>query len=412
MLVSLAWSSLASRRKSVILTFLSLLISISVLLSVEHIRQQAKESFNRTISDVDMIVGAPSGQLNLLLYSVFRMGSPTSNINYKSYETLQSSSLVKWAIPISLGDSHRGFRVMGTNNSYFEHFKYGTKQPLTFSSGHPFNTLFEAVIGADVAKKLNYKIGQSVVIAHGIGNTSFTHHDNTPFIIKGILSPTGTPVDKTIHVSLNAIEAIHLSPAKQAKLLNNVDSVNTTPESITAVMLGLKSKFSTFKLQRDINNYKADRLMAVLPGVAMAELWQMMATVENLLRIIGILVLVSSLFGLSTMLLASMTQRKNEIAVLRVLGAGPSVIFSLVLVEALILVILASAAATALLGLTLWLLGDWLGATYGLFLNANMLNVETLKVIAVITVAAIITSAIPAYEAYKNALHSSLGSKN
>jgi len=412
MLVSLAWSSLASRRKSVILTFLSLLISISVLLSVEHIRQQAKESFNRTISDVDMIVGAPSGQLNLLLYSVFRMGSPTSNINYKSYETLKSSSLVKWAIPISLGDSHRGFRVMGTSNSYFEHFKYGTKQPLTFSSGQPFNTLFEAVIGADVAKKLSYKIGDSVVIAHGIGNTSFTHHDNTPFIIKGILSPTGTPVDKTIHVSLNAIEAIHLSPVKQAKLLNNVDSVNTTPESITAVMLGLKSKFSTFKLQRDINNYKADRLMAVLPGVAMSELWQMMATVENLLRVIGILVLVSSLFGLSTMLLASMAQRKNEIAVLRVLGAGPSVIFSLVLVEALILVILASAAATALLSLTIWLLGNWLGATYGLFLNANMFNVETLKVIAVITVAATITSAIPAYEAYKNALHSSLGAKS
>ncbi|KAA1153501.1 FtsX-like permease family protein [Pseudoalteromonas sp. FUC4] len=411
MLVSLAWSSLASRRKSVILTFLSLLISISVLLSVEHIRQQAKESFNRTISDVDMIVGAPSGQLNLLLYSVFRMGSPTSNIDYKSYETLKGSSLVKWAIPISLG-AHRGFRVMGTNNSYFEHFKYGSKQPLTFNSGQPFNTLFEAVIGADVAKKLNYKIGDSVVIAHGIGNTSFTHHDNTPFIIKGILSPTGTPVDKTIHVSLNAIEVIHLSPTKQAKLLNNVDSVNTTPESITAVMLGLKSKFSTFKLQRDINNYKADRLMAVLPGVAMTELWQMMATVENLLRIIGILVLVSSLFGLSTMLLASMAQRKNEIAVLRVLGAGPSIIFSLVLVEALILVILASIAATALLGLTLWLLGDWLGATYGLFLNANMFNVDTLKVIAVITVAAIITSAIPAYEAYKNALHSSLSAKS
>ncbi|HDZ32079.1 MAG TPA: ABC transporter permease [Pseudoalteromonas sp.] len=412
MLVSLAWSSLASRRKSVILTFLSLLISISVLLSVEHIRQQAKESFNRTISDVDMIVGAPSGQLNLLLYSVFRMGSPTSNINYKSFETLKGSSLVKWAIPISLGDSHRGFRVMGTNNSYFEHFKYGTKQPLTFSRGQPFNALFEAVIGSDVAKKLSYKIDDSVVIAHGIGNTSFTHHDNTPFIIKGILSPTGTPVDKTIHVSLNAIEAIHLSPVKQAKLLNNVDSVNTTPESITAVMLGLKSKFSTFKLQRDINNYKADRLMAVLPGVAMSELWQMMATVENLLRVIGILVLVSSLFGLSTMLLASMAQRKNEIAVLRVLGAGPSVIFSLVLVEALILVILASAAATALLSLTIWLLGNWLGATYGLFLNANMFNVETLKVIAVITVAATITSAIPAYEAYKNALHSSLGAKS
>jgi putative ABC transport system permease protein len=412
MLVSLACSSLASRRKSVILTFLSLLISISVLLSVEHIRQQAKESFNRTISDVDMIVGAPSGQLNLLLYSVFRMGNPTSNIDYKSYETLKSSSLVKWAVPISLGDSHRGFRVMGTNDSYFKHFKYGNKQPLTFEQGEPFKTLFEVVIGADVAKKLNYKMGDSVVIAHGIGNTSFTHHDKTPFIITGILSPTGTPVDKTIHVSLNAIEAIHLSPDKQSQLLKHTALVDTTPDSITAVMLGLKSKFTIFKLQRDINNYKADRLMAVLPGVAMTELWQMMATVENLLRVIGILVLVSSLFGLSTMLLASMQQRKNEIAVLRVLGAGPSVIFALVLVEALILVLFAITTGVALLSLTLWLLSDWLGATYGLFLSANLLNPETLKVVAVITVAAIITSAIPAYEAYKNALHSSLTSKN
>lgn len=412
MLVSLAWSSLGSRRKSVILTFLSLLISISVLLSVEHIRQQAKESFNRTISDVDMIVGAPSGQLNLLLYSVFRMGSPTNNIDYKSYKTLKNSSLVEWAVPISLGDSHRGFRVMGTNNSYFEYFKYGSKQPLTFEQGQPFEALFEAVIGADVAKNLNYKIGDNIVIAHGIGNTSFKHHDKTPFTIKGILKPTGTPVDKTIHVSLNAIEAIHLSPAKQNQLLKSGTSVNTEPDSITAVMLGLKSKFTTFKLQRDINNYKVDRLMAVLPGVAMTELWQMMATVENLLRVISILVLVSSLFGLSTMLLASMQQRKNEIAVLRVLGAGPSVIFSLVLVEALILVVLACVSAVALLSLALWLFADWLGATYGLFLDANVLSLETLKVVIIITVAAIITSIIPAYEAYKSALHSSLSSKN
>ncbi|MGO2013014.1 MAG: ABC transporter permease [Pseudoalteromonas sp.] len=315
-------------------------------------------------------------------------------------------------MPISLGDSHRGFRVMGTNNSYFEYFKYGSKQPLTFEQGQPFEALFEAVIGADVAKNLNYKIGDNIVIAHGIGNTSFKHHDKTPFTIKGILKPTGTPVDKTIHVSLNAIEAIHLSLAKQNQLLKSATSVNTEPDSITAVMLGLKSKFTTFKLQRDINNYKVDRLMAVLPGVAMTELWQMMATVENLLRVIGILVLVSSLFGLSTMLLASMQQRKSEIAVLRVLGPGPSVIFSLVLVEALILVVLACVSAVALLSLALWLLADWLGATYGLFLDANVLSLETLKVVIIITVAAIITSIIPAYEAYKSALHSSLSSKN
>ena len=137
----------------------------------------------------------------------------------------------------------------------------------------------------------------------------------------------------------------------------------------------------------------------------------MMGTVENLLRVISILVLISSLFGLSTMLLASMQQRKNEIAVLRVLGAGPGVIFTLVLVEALILVLLAIVAAIGLLSVTLTLSSDWLASQYGLFLSANLLTIETLKVVSVITLAAIVTSAIPAFEAYKNALHSSLSSK-
>jgi putative ABC transport system permease protein len=114
----------------VVLTLLSLCVSTMVLLSVEHIRLQAKESFNRTISSVDLIVGAPSGQLNMLLYSLFRMGSPTNNIKYQSFLMLQQHEVVEWAIPVSLGYSHRGFRVMGTNDAYFTHYKYGNKQHL------------------------------------------------------------------------------------------------------------------------------------------------------------------------------------------------------------------------------------------------------------------------------------------
>ncbi|WP_339724594.1 ABC transporter permease [uncultured Paraglaciecola sp.] len=412
MLVSLAWSSLGNRRKSVVLTFFSLLISISVLLSVEHIRQNAKESFNRTISAVDIIVGAPSGQLNLLLYSVFRMGNPTNNIAYESYEALSKNQHVAWTIPILLGDSHRGFRVMGTNENYFVRYKYANKQTLEFAAGAPFSKLFQTVIGADVAKQLKYQVGDEIVIAHGIGNTSFTNHDKTPFVISGILKATGTPVDKTIHVSLNAIEAIHLSPSQQNKLLNDANAVDLTPNGMTAVMLGLKSRMATFKLQREINNNKKDQLMAILPGVAMAELWQMMATVENLLLVISILVLISSLFGLSTMLLASMGQRKNEIAVLRVLGASPSVIFALVLIEALLLVVLVIVAALGLISFLLTLSSDWLATEYGLFLSGNLLSADSLKVVAVIVVTSVITSLLPAIEAYRNALDVGLSKKH
>jgi putative ABC transport system permease protein len=412
MLISLAVSSLKNRRKSILLTFFSLLISISVLLGVEHIRQQAKESFNRTVSDVDLIVGAPSGQLNLLLYSVFRMGSPTNSINFKSFQFLQDNQKVEWAIPISLGDSHHGFRVIGTNQDYFTHFKYGKKQPLEFEQGQAFSSLFEVVIGIDVAKEHNYQVGNEIVVAHGVGSVSFKHHDKTPFVVSGILKPTGTPVDKSLHVTLEAIEAIHLSPAKLRQLINDVDAVNLAPNNVTAVMLGLKSKFATFTLQRNINNFPDDRLMAILPGVAMSELWSMMANFEILLRVISILVLLASLFGLSTMLLASMDQRKSEIAVLRVLGAGPSLIFSLVLIEALILVSVAIIASVMTISLTLTLLGDWLASEYGLFLSANLLSMEALMAIGIILFASIITSTIPAFEAYRNALQSTLSARN
>ncbi|NWO07006.1 MAG: ABC transporter permease [Alteromonadaceae bacterium] len=408
MLVSLAWSSLGSRRKSVVLTFLSLLISISVLFSVEHIRLQAKDSFNRTISGVDIIVGAPSGQLNLLLYSVFRMGSPTNNIKFSSYQALNNSDQVKWAVPISLGDSHRGFRVMGTSEDYFTHFKYGNKQSLNFAEGAPFTGIFETVIGADVAKKLNYKVGDRIVISHGIGATSFKKHDKSPFVISGILKPTGTPVDKTVHVSLAGIEAVHFPASKLQQVLKDPSSVDIEPTSVTAVMLGLESKFATFKLQRQINNYKEDKLMGILPGVALTELWQMMGTVENLLRVISALVLLSSLFGLSTMLLASMQQRKGEIAVMRILGAGPRTIFSLVLLEALILVVLTVGASIGLVSGTLYLMSDWLASQYGLFLSANLISMNTLIIAGIIITAATVTSVIPALEAYRNALHSRL----
>jgi putative ABC transport system permease protein len=414
MMLSFAWDSLKSRRKSVLLTSISLLISISVLFSVEHIRSQAKESFNRTVSDIDLIVGAPSGQLNLLLYSVFRMGSPTSNISWNSFETLQKHKDVKWAIPISLGDSHQGYRVLGTSEAYFEHFKYGKKQALSFQDGKPFNGTFEAVIGADVAKTLNYTVGSEMVIAHGIGSVSFKNHDYAPFAVSGVLAPTGTPVDKTVHVSLAGIEAIHLPPAALAKLADpqseEAASVDLTPKSISAVLLGLESKLSVFTLQRAVNNYQQDRLMAIMPGVALAELWQLMSMVENVLIIISLLVLASSLIGLSVMLLSSMRERRREIAVLRTIGARPVTVFSLIMTEAMLLVGAATLSSIALLSLLFYSLNDWLSATYGLFIEANLITTSTVIISGVVIGCAALTTLLPAIDAYRSALQSNLSS--
>jgi putative ABC transport system permease protein len=408
MLSTLAWQSLKSRKKTVVLTFLSLLVSISVLMAVEHIRAQAKESFNRTISGTDLIVGAPSGELNLLLYSVFRMGSPTNNIQYESVAMLKKQKSVAWTIPISLGDSHKGYRVLGTTNDYFTHFRYGNKQALSFSSGKPLDNLFDVVLGADVAQTLGYKLGDKIIVSHGIGATSFQNHDHSPFKISGILAATGTPVDKSVHVSLPAIEAIHIAPKRLDAIIEQNRFDLLTPTSVTAVLIGLDSKLATFSLQRKINNYQKDRLMAVLPGVAMTQLWQLMGNVEKLLQAISGLVLLASLFGLTTMLLASINERSVEIAVLRTLGASPLAVLLLIIYEAVLITLLSSVGAWAIVSACLIGLSDWLAAKYGLFLSANLISANMLVLMAFVLFASVLAASLPAFEAYRKALHRQL----
>jgi len=335
MFFRLAVKSLLNRKGSIMLTIMAMAVSIFVLLGVEHIRGQSKQSFNSTVSGADLIVGARTGSMNLLLYSVFRMGSPTNNIDWQTYQNISANPKVAWAIPISLGDSHKGFRVMGTTTDYFTYFSYGKKRQLSFSKGKPFEQVFDVVLGAQVAKKLNYTLGANIILAHGLGKTSFSMHDQSPLKVVGILAPTGTPVDQTVHVSLQGIEAVHIDWQQIANMSGGAVSqkqiqaleLELEPKSITAFMLGLTSRMNTFRVQRDINNYSNEPLTAILPGVALAELWQMMGLLENTLRLISGLILVAALLGLSAMMLASIRERKYEIHLLRVIGAPPWFLF-------------------------------------------------------------------------------------
>ncbi len=409
MFTRLASESLLSRKGSVILTCLAMTVSIFVLLGVEHIRQQSKESFANTVSGADLIVGARSGSVNLLLYSVFRIGSPTNNITWKSYESLVGKKSIDWAIPISLGDSHNGYRVIGTNLNYFQFYKYGAGRELKFLSGRPFDATLDVVLGYEVARKLGYKLGDQVVLAHGIGNTSFSLHDDKPFTVVGILEATGTPVDQSLHVSLRGIEAIHVDWKNGVKMpgvtisMDQVEAMDLRPKNITAVILGLKSKLTTFKVQRDINSFEKEPLMAILPGVALSELWQMMSVLEKTLRLVSALVLVSALLGLAAMLLASVRERSREIQLLRVIGARPSIIFILLEVEALMITLFSAVVAIISLYLLLVLIENFLISSFGLHISANVLSSESFEYIALVFLATLVVAVLPSFNAYKTA---------
>lgn len=409
MFFRLVRKSLLDRKGSVILTMLAISVSIFVLLGIEHIRQQAKESFGSTVSGTDLIVGARTSDLNLLLYSVFRIGNATNNIRWETYEQIASSPSVQWTIPISLGDSHRGYRVMGTNRGYFEHYNYGSQRALGFRAGSPFDSLFDVVIGSEIAQKLDYGIGDSLVLAHGLGATSFSNHDDTPFSVSGILEPTGTPVDQTLHVSLEAIEAIHVGWQQGVQIpgaspsADQLATADLQPASITAFMVGLKSKLTTFRLQREINEYAQEPLLAILPGVTLTELWQSLSTTENTLRLISLLVLIAALLGLSALLLASIRERQREIAVMRMLGASPWFIFLLIEIEAILITLASAVLGAGMLFFTLLLTADQIASRFGLHIDTNFLSANNLLMLLAVLICSLLVCLIPSIAAYRRA---------
>ncbi|KZZ60940.1 FtsX-like permease family protein [Oleiphilus sp. HI0123] len=406
--MKLTLKSILNRKFTSGLTLFSICISVFLLLSVDTVRKEAKHSFTNTISGTDLLVGARSGSVQLLLYSVFCIGNATNNIGWDSYQKISSHKSVAWAIPISLGDSHKGYRVMGTTQDYFKHYRFADDRGLDFEQGKHFDGVYDAVIGAEIAESLGYKIGDQLTLAHGVNDTGFSRHDDKPFILTGILARTGTPVDRTIHVSLEGIEALHIDWQSGTQSRNKVTAEQTLemdlqPKQITAFMLGLKSKMEIFRIQRAINKYKKEPLLAVLPGLALGELWQLIGVAEKALLIIAVFVLLNSFVGLLTGILSSLNERRREIAILRSLGCRPNQIFVLLASESLLFAVLGCA-----LGLAVFfgavLMSQSLLQGYGLTISLTSFGSEQLALVAAVVGMSLLIGCIPGYRAYKQSL--------
>jgi len=401
-LFKLAYKSLLNRRASVLLTLLTIAISVMLLLSIERVRVDAKSSFSNTISGTDLIVGARTGDIQLLLSSVFRIGHTNNGVSWQSYQYITKQRGVKWSIPISLGDSHKGQAVLGTTLDYFKHYRFAKKQPLAFTQGQAFSSINEVVIGSDVASKLAYKIGDEIVISHGMGNTSFHHHDDNPFKVVGILKPTGTPVDKTLHVPLAAIELIHGGGHHDHDDHHDHSSHALIGhlKQITAFLMGFDSPLYTLQIRRNINQYKQEPLLAIMPTVTLKELWEMLAIIEKILLLFSFVVVIISLLGMLTTLLANLNQRRRELAILRSVGARPWQLFSLISMESLLTTFLGCLVGCTLFYALMGTTAGYLQSQAGVSINISMLSDYELTLIGVIMAAGFIIGLIPATRAY------------
>jgi len=424
-LVYLAIESAKARAVSTVLTVLAIALSTMLLLGVEKVRSGARSGFEQTVSGADLVVGARSGPINLLLYSIFRLGDPTANVSWATYRAFADRPEVAWTIPLSLGDSHKGYRVLGTTNAYFDHYRFGRKHALTFAAGGGFASPHDAVLGAEAARRLGYEVGDELVIAHGLESAAFAEHDDHAFTATGVLNATGTPVDRTIHVPLSGLEAVHArwrpgAPRGFADHNHGDDehheeeeahAEDLTPAAITAFIVGLESKSAVLGYQRAANTYRREPLTAVIPGVALAQLWRVVSVAENALRAISALVVAAGLTGLLTMMLSSLEARRREVAVLRAVGARRRDIFGLLVLESTLVAGFGAAIGAGLLIAGFSLFASRIEAGIGAPLGGLGVSVYDLLIVFAVTLLGFVIGFVPGWIAYRRSLGDGLAAR-
>jgi putative ABC transport system permease protein len=433
----LAAKSLGNRRLTTSLTLLSIAFSVALLVGVENVRAGVRESFTGSVRGTDLIVGARGGTLQLLLYTVFGIGTPTMNVSHAAYERWSRHPAVAWTIPYALGDSHRGFRVVGTTDDFYERYRFRRDGRVTFAAGRAPASAHEAAIGSEVAERLGYRVGSTMAITHGLRGGGIMDHDDDPVTVVGVLDRTTTPIDRSIYVTLDAIDEIHEGweqgvppgmaqgappampgatpppmPGAAPPAMPGATPPPAAPAAaaheegtqVTAFLVGTRNRFETLRLQREMNTDLREPVSAVVPGIALAELWRTLGYAEQGLRVVSIFVVVVGLTGMLLALYSSLEARRREMAILRAIGAGPRRIVGLLVLESGLLATLGAALGVGLVYLLIWLARGPVERRFGLVLELRPLGALEIGYVAAVIAAGFVLGAVPAWRAYRNSL--------
>jgi putative ABC transport system permease protein len=403
-LLSLAARSLRARAAISLLTVASIALSVTLLVGIEHVRVGVRQSFAGTIKGTDLIVGARGGTTQVLLSTVFGMSAPSGSVQWETFERWSQHPAVAWTIPYSLGDSHRGFRVIGTTGEFFTRYRF-RDQSVTFASGRAPETPYEVAIGSEVAERLGYTLGDSVVLAHGVAEVSFAEHVAHPFVVTGVITRTVTPIDRALYVTLKGLEGMHEDEfAEGGLMMGPPPEPHVGEPPITAFLVGTKNRFETLRLQREMNEDRTDPLTAIIPGVALAQLWQTVGNGEAALRLVALFTLLVGLIGMVVALYASLESRRREMAILRAVGAGPRTIVTLLVAESALLATAGAVAGGVVVYALLAVAAGPIEARYGLALALRPLGqIEWIYLAAVISVGTLV-GVLPAWKAYRASL--------
>lgn len=414
-MLNLLLKSMRSRMIPTSLVTISLMASMVLLLSIERIQKGAEEGFNQSISGVDAIIGPRSSSLELVLYTVFHLGRPTNNITTETINDVKQRGDISWLVPIALGDSHRGFRVVATEPNYFKHIRYGNNQPLAFSKGVPFAELSEATLGSDVAEKLNYSVGSEIQITHGSIESIGSKHDDFSFKVTGVLNKTGTPIDQAIFLDLKGYELLHLGwkSGKKVFSLEDIDLSSLPPDAlnpktVTAAFVGLKSKLTIFNFSKNIREYPEEAISAVIPGIALSELWSIVGLVDKGFQFLSWIIIAISLIAMVTLIIASLDNRKHEMTIYRANGASPKFLAAMVIYESLVIGLVAIIGAIILVTAVTYFATNQLNLALGISPSFKWISLNEIKVFGIILLSGVLSGLIPAVMVFRKNLHQAL----
>jgi putative ABC transport system permease protein len=409
------------RKLSSTLTALSVALGVALYIAIGTLREASEKGFQRTAAICDTIVGAKGDGLQLSLNTLYHMGLSAGNISLASFQEINNLDGVAWSIPVALGDSYRGHRIVGVSSEFFERVMVGENQNLDFAQGEAFkhttpefvdahhelfsggdhshdhhqlhNNVFKAVLGADVARSLNLSVGDVIVPSHGVESATEQHGDAKSEVV-GVLLATGTPIDRAIYIPILAYYLMEGHGVEDGPEFVGARDAR----GLSAIMMSTKAGFYRQQIFRTVNN-RLDA-MAIFPSVEMRKLFDIIGSGDLILRTISLMVVVVALIGILVSIYNTMGSRRKEFAVLRAMGASRKAVLRIVSLESA-----AIAGGGAVLGLvfaalTIGVLSSQIHAFSGVSLNISA-GVPELFIFIGVTVAGAIAGLVPALEAYR-----------
>jgi len=382
----LAWSYMRARPLGTLLNVVLLALGVGTIGFVLIVNGQIGDSLNRDVQGIDLVVGAKGSPIQLILAGIFHLDAPTGNVSLTAAEDLARNPLIKRVIPISLGDSFRGYRIVGTSPDYVQLYRG------TFGSGRIWSAAMEAVLGSTVAAKTGLKVGDRFVGSHGLTEGAQVHGEAV-YTVAGILKSTGTVLDRLVLVNTESVWLVHERNATDANEHRN----NAAERKVTVLLIQYASPLAAASLPRKINT-ETD-MLAASPAYESARLFRMIGVGADVIKAFGGVVLATAALSLFIALYHALNERAYDIAVLRTLGASPSHIALTMMMEALMLAVLGSVLGLLLAHLMVVILRSWMAQQESLRISAWVFSGEELWLLVPALLAATFAALLPSWRA-------------